>query len=292
MTESSVQQGAEIPAYISLVSGAFSGVIARLFVAPVDVIKIRMQLQSNARLYGTITSTISTIWKNEGFAAFWKGNVSAEIMYLIYGSAQFTSYSFLNTHLSRFEKKHSMNIPTAIHSLTIGAIAGCAATCSSYPFDLLRTRLISNEKPRFVSLYREIKDILVASGCRGFFGGGFLSVLSVALTTGFSFAGYNVLKGATFGTIFEPTSGLIAGALSKFLVYPLDLLKRRRQITTSCTVSQTAVGIFQKEGLRGFYHGLIPSIVKSAPTTMLSLYFYELASGQLLRMEESKRLNA
>lgn len=290
MSESSVRQGAEIPAYISLTSGAFSGVVARFFVAPVDVIKIRMQLQSNARLYGTITSTISTIWRNEGFTAFWKGNVSAEIMYLLYGAAQFASYSFLNTHLSRFETNHSINVPTSVHSLTIGAFAGCAATCSSYPFDLLMTRLISNEKPRFESLYREIKGIMISSGWRGFFGGGFLSVLSVALTTGFSFAGYNVLKGATFGTVFEPTSGLVAGAISKILIYPLDLLKRRRQVATSSTIIQAVAHIFRKEGVRGFYHGLIPSIVKSAPTTMLSLYFYELASSQLLNMQKSRRL--
>lgn len=260
-----------------------SGVIARFFVAPIDVVKIRMQLQTDPARYSGIVSTMTNIYRREGIVAFWKGNIPAEAMYLVYGASQFTFYSMLNTRLSRLEKLHGVRVPAPLHSLAIGALAGCLATCVSYPFDLLRTRLISNDTPRFKSLIAEITHIVMSNGASGFFGGGLLSVVCVATGAGLSFAGYNFARDLTPDKNWGAACGLAAGAFSKAAVYPLDLLKRRRQLSTSESSGQMARHILRNEGLRGFYHGLIPSVLKSAPTTMISLFMYEWATRILLK---------
>ncbi|VEU21565.1 DEKNAAC102298 [Brettanomyces naardenensis] len=292
MSESNVRKGAEIPVGISLSAGAFSGVLARFFVAPIDVVKIRMQLQTDATKYETITKAVTSIIRDEGLGAFWKGNVPAELMYLVYGASQFALYSAMNTYTSRVEDRYKLNIPGPIHSLIIGSVSGCLGTCVSYPFDLLRTRLVYNEKPQFASLFGEVSQIIRHTGFSGFFGGGVLSVTSVALSSGISFACYTFLRDETKGTRFEGASGLLAGAISKTVIYPLDLLKRRRQVSTTETSIKMSKAILASEGIKGFYHGIIPSVIKSAPTTMLSLYFYELATGWLMKRRESFAMEA
>ncbi|QPG73505.1 hypothetical protein FOA43_000816 [Brettanomyces nanus] len=282
MPKSNIARESEVPAGISLVAGGFSGVVARFFVAPMDVIKIRLQLQTDTTKYRGITKTVSSICRHEGLTAFWKGNIPAEIMYLVYGSSQFAFYSLLNAYSTRLQESYHLNIPGPVQSLFVGSVAGCAATCASYPFDLLRTRLINNEKRKFASLYEEIRHIVTTGGLRGFFGGGALSVASVALTTGLAFSGYTFLRDQNSEESNGLSSGFIAGAVSKILVYPLDLLKRRRQISTSTSAWKMAKIILASEGPVGLYHGLVPSVLKSAPTTMLSLYCYEWATNRLM----------
>lgn len=45
-------------------------------------------------------------------------------------------------------------------SYVSGAVAGCAATVGSYPFDLLRTILASQGEPKVRALYKIIKVIM------------------------------------------------------------------------------------------------------------------------------------
>ncbi|GMF05437.1 unnamed protein product [Ambrosiozyma monospora] len=163
MGESSIRQGAQIPPYVSLLAGSFSGLMARFVTAPLDVVKIRMQLQGyqpNIRYTNSLT-TLSSIIKKEGTQALWKGNIPAEIMYIIYGATQFTAYSTLNTLVSKVERDEGVKITPGLHSLMLGSIAGCVSTSVSYPFDVLRTRLASSDATQFKSLAGEISKIYV-----------------------------------------------------------------------------------------------------------------------------------
>jgi solute carrier family 25 thiamine pyrophosphate transporter 19 len=81
--------------------GAVSGFGARLFTAPLDVIKIRFQLQSaNDKAYRSILDAVVKITRQEGIASFWKGNLSATYLWVSYSAIQFALYGSLkNTHI-------------------------------------------------------------------------------------------------------------------------------------------------------------------------------------------------
>ena len=74
------------------ISGLFSGVITRSIVQPLDVFKIRYQLQietkSDAK-YQSIRRAFGTILKEEGITAFWKGHMAAQYLSAVYMTFQF-----------------------------------------------------------------------------------------------------------------------------------------------------------------------------------------------------------
>ncbi|KAJ3114718.1 mitochondrial thiamine pyrophosphate transporter, partial [Nowakowskiella sp. JEL0407] len=69
-----------------------AGVSSRIVIAPLDVIKIRLQLQSQSE-YAGLMASFAKIIKEEGLFALWKGNFPAIWMYLFYGAVQFPVYN-------------------------------------------------------------------------------------------------------------------------------------------------------------------------------------------------------
>eukprot|EP00073_Rattus_norvegicus_P018584 XP_003751010.2 PREDICTED: mitochondrial thiamine pyrophosphate carrier-like [Rattus norvegicus] len=77
------------------VAGSVSGFVTRALISPLDVIKIRFQLQlervcpsdPNAKYHG-ILQAAKQILQEEGPRAFWKGHVPAQILSIGYGAVQ------------------------------------------------------------------------------------------------------------------------------------------------------------------------------------------------------------
>jgi solute carrier family 25 thiamine pyrophosphate transporter 19 len=99
MTTTSVEQA---------ISGAIAGVCSRLVIAPLDVVKIRFQLQSERvsllvhnpqQKYQSIFQSIRLIIKEEGIRGLWKGNVAATYLYFTYGGVQFWCYHQIKTNV-------------------------------------------------------------------------------------------------------------------------------------------------------------------------------------------------
>ncbi len=97
---------------VDMVAGAIAGAAARLVVAPLDVIKIRWQVH-DARPAGMVATVTQTL-RHEGALAFWKGNLAAQLLAMVYSSAQFPAYhavwpyfQVLNSHSSYVSKSNS-----------------------------------------------------------------------------------------------------------------------------------------------------------------------------------------
>ncbi len=105
------------------------------------------------------------------------------------------------------------------------------------------------------------------------------------------------------GTLFpadgsEPSSllklacGALAGSISQTLTYPLDVLRRRMQVA-GMKDSQEKLGykdknainaiqnIVKAEGVTGLYRGLLPNLLKVAPSIGTSFLTYEAVKGFL-----------
>ena len=73
-------------------AGVTSGVGSRAIGQPLDVLKIRFQLQNSGDgclKYTRIHTAIRLIIHNEGVSALWKGHVPAQILSVIYGVVKF-----------------------------------------------------------------------------------------------------------------------------------------------------------------------------------------------------------
>lgn len=242
--------------------------------------KIRLQLQVDGSKYKGIVKAMKTIVSEESVFALWKGNVPASVMYVIYGASQFTAYTALNTWMSHAERDYGIQLGPGSHTFLVGSVSGSVSTVVSYPFDLLRTRFANS--PSFHSLYDVVTKIYANEGPRAFFKGCNTAMASISLYTGLLFWSYEysrslarALDGYSSGA--EPVCGFSAGVFAKGVVFPLDLIRKRLQVSKKLrhSFTEVLVQVAKREGLRGFYKGFFVSMVKSAPTSALSIWSYE-----------------
>lgn len=223
--------------------------------------------------------------------AFWKGNIPAELLYIIYGAIQFSAYR-LTTQLLE-----PIHLPNGVESFTSGAVAGASATSLTYPLDLLRTRFAAQGRDKvYTSLRSSIRDIAHNEGAKGFFQGLGAGVGQVVPYMGLFFSAYETLRpplaslSLPFGS-GDATAGILSSVLAKTGVFPLDLIRKRLQVQGPTRaryvggeipvynkgVWMTGKTILAHEGWKGLYRGLGVGLIKSAPASAITMWTYERA---------------
>ncbi|KXJ95451.1 mitochondrial thiamine pyrophosphate carrier 1 [Microdochium bolleyi] len=287
-------------------AGATAGLVSRFVIAPLDVVKIRLQLQTHsfsraaladgAPVYKGTLKTLRHIVQTEGVRALWKGNVPAELMYVSYAAVQFTMYRHTTVLLHRLAGDASSRLPKAAESFIAGASAGAMATAATYPLDLLRTRFAAQVSGRVVypSLYSAVRTIYRDEGPAGFFRGLAPGLAGIVPYMGLFFAMYESTRAPLaqlslpFGS-GDATAGVVASVVAKTGVFPLDTVRKRIQVqgpTRAMYVHQnipeyeagmgrTIRAIVAAEGMRGLYRGLVVSLCKAAPASAVTMWTYE-----------------
>lgn len=297
-------------------AGAVAGLVSRFVIAPLDVVKIRLQLQPHslsdplaplrtAPVYRGTYATVRHILRHEGLTALWKGNVPAELMYVCYAALQFGTYRTVTLALhSGLDRK----LPDAAESFIAGASAGALATSLTYPLDLLRTRFAAQGKQKvYSSLLGALRDIRRDEGYRGFFRGIGPGLAQIVPFMGIFFASYESLRmmmadvNMPWGS-GDATAGAIGSVIAKTSVFPLDLVRKRIQVQGPTRARygngdipeyKSAVKalrtIVRTEGARGLFKGLPISLLKSAPASAVTVWTYERALEAMINIEKTSK---
>lgn len=176
-------------------AGACAGALARVCVGPLDVIKIRFQVQLEPVLgeaaalkaagskYRGLGQALKLIVREEGLAGLWRGTVPGLLLTVPYTSVQFVTLQAVKGAAAAKKGRggreraveggsrgggtgasaaaedapssSSSSSSSSLLSFGAGAVAGAAATVASYPFDLLRTTLAAQGEPK---VYRGTLD--------------------------------------------------------------------------------------------------------------------------------------
>ncbi|KAJ8766402.1 hypothetical protein K2173_022461 [Erythroxylum novogranatense] len=249
-------------ALIEATAGATAGGVSRTVTSPLDVIKIRFQVQLEptsswallhknvhgpSKYTGMLQAT-KDIFREEGLPGFWRGNVPALLMVMPYTSIQFVVLQKLKTFLAGSSKKEDHEKLSRYVSYVSGSLAGCMATLGSYPFDLVRTILASQGEPKVYPTMRSaFADIIGTRGIRGLYSGLSPTLVEIVPYAGLQFGTYDMFKRWTTGwnryispevssadtelSSFEYfVCGFAAGTCAKLVCHPLDVVKKRFQI--------------------------------------------------------------
>lgn len=217
-----------------------------------------------------------------------------------YSAVQFSTYEFLKSAW----KSSGREIDTTAR-LVAGSLAGIASVVSTYPLDLVRSRLSieSASLGRGVVIKPEagtrgtgivamtLKVFREEGGIRGLYRGLTPTAAGVAPYVAMNFACYELFKtyvttdeSAPPGTVTKLLCGALAGSISQTLTYPLDVLRRRMQVTGMKEMGFAYKGswdaiftIIRLDGLKGLYKGIWPNLVKVGPSIGTSFAVYELA---------------
>ena len=288
-------------------AGAIAGLLSRFVIAPLDVLKIRLQLQYHSladplslplKRPAGVLDVARNILRHEGITGFWKGNIPAEGLYLSYGAVQFLAYRTTNQAIDAFTEDGRVKIPGAAKSFVAGAVAGTAATTATYPLDLLRTRFAAQGTEKvYQGLLGSIRDITRHEGPAGFFRGLNAGIGQIIPYMGLFFALYESFKTPLAGVHLpfgsgDAVAGVSASMLSKTAVFPLDTVRKRLQVQGPTRllyaggkrmpayergVFGTMGMIIRREGWRGLYRGLGVSLIKAAPASAVTMWSYERA---------------
>ncbi|XP_060535132.1 mitochondrial thiamine pyrophosphate carrier [Cylas formicarius] len=288
-------------------AGGGSGLITRALCQPLDVLKIRFQLQVEPIAHGSVSKyrslyqAVRLILHEEGVKAFWKGHVPAQWLSISYGVAQFWAFEVLsrNAHHLGLSGKWS-----PLLNFACGSVGGGVATVVSFPFDVVRTRLVaqSDHKKVYHGTLAATREICLREGPLVLYRGLWPTVLQIGPHAGAQFMCYKLFDdlykyiiGTSRTTLSSSlVAGSMAGLCAKTIIYPFDLVKKRLQVQgfqaarahfgkhfTCHGLVDCFRKIYKVEGLMGYFKGLSPSLLKAMCSTALHFSSYEMICNLL-----------
>lgn len=180
----------------------------------------------------------------------------------------------------------------------------------SFPFDVVRTRLVAqNENHKvYFGILHAFKQMYLHEKPTVFFRGLLPTLIQVAPHAGIKFMMYNIIDSAyrniagidtkTYSFGCSLVSGSLTGLCAKSAVYPLDLMRKRMQVQnfdhgrkslgktfTSNGLLDGLVLVFRNEGVRGWFKGLSPSLLKAVVTSAIHFSSYELICKMIVNVK-------
>ncbi|UJR15182.1 hypothetical protein I4U23_002143 [Adineta vaga] len=285
------------------IASSTSGFVARFLLQPIDVVKIRFQLQIEpirqqaGSKYQSLFQTIRLIHHEEGIRAFWKGHIAAQILSISYTVAQMFAFEKMTKEVGELfpDTVSSPTKKTIVHSIA-GCISASVGVVSCQPLDVLRTRFVGQGEPKIYTSYiQAINLVLARDGFRGFYRGLIPAIILYAPVSALIFGFYELFNRAwdhlplnRFESLKHLSNGGAAGLFAKLVVYPFDITKKRLEVVTfeeaRSKFGQTRVysgmtncfsEIIRSEGFVGLYKGITPSLIKAYLSTAITLSIYE-----------------
>ncbi|KAL7139795.1 hypothetical protein ABFS83_09G077000 [Erythranthe nasuta] len=262
-----------------LIAGGVAGAASRTATAPLDRLKVILQVQTTR---ASIGPAVQSIWKEGGLLGFFRGNGINVLKVAPESAIKFYTYEKLKSVIG----DSNGDIGT-LGRLASGGLAGAVAQTSIYPMDLVKTRLQTYvcESGKVPNLGKLSREIWVKEGPRALYKGLIPSLLGIIPYAGIDLAAYETLKDMSRkhilhdgepGPLVQLSCGTVSGALGATCVYPLQVVRTRMQAERiRCSMSEVFRRTFQMEGLRGFYKGLFPNLLKVVPSASITYLVYE-----------------
>lgn len=281
MKNDHTQQKSKAYIFISFFGqGSVAALTGKTCTAPLDRLKILIQTQQpNFQEVGAfkkngngIFSAIARIFKSEGFFGLYRGNHIALLRHGLHGGFGFMIHDALHQHF-----KSDTNKTAISKNFIIGACCGVGATLITFPFETMRVMIATNQG----NLRQLIKSHngslnLMKRGYSGLSAG----LIGVIPYAGLNFGLRDIFKdllynnkllGNTRIKCFDErgmpgwktsfTLGVCSGLLTQAIVYPVEVVKRRRQNAVgrsySCIVKELRIS-----GLRSTYAGFSLNIIR------------------------------
>uniref|UniRef100_A0A0C9QM45 TSA: Wollemia nobilis Ref_Wollemi_Transcript_25173_1914 transcribed RNA sequence n=1 Tax=Wollemia nobilis TaxID=56998 RepID=A0A0C9QM45_9CONI len=299
----------------SLIAGGVAGGVSRSAVAPLERLKILLQVQNPLNpKYNGMVQGLRYIWNTEGIRGFFKGNGTNCARIIPNSAVKFYSYEEASSSILWLYRRQTGNENadhTPLTRLGAGACAGIIAMSATYPMDMVRGRLTvqtANSPNQYRGMFHALFTVMREEGPKALYKGWVPSVIGVIPYVGLNFAVYETLKdyliksgsfgsgeGSELNVVTKLACGGAAGTVGQTVAYPLDVIRRRMQmvgwkdaapIVTGDGVSKAPVqysGMIdtfrqtvRNEGFSALYRGLVPNSVKVVPSIAIAFVTYEI----------------
>ncbi|XP_054737769.1 calcium-binding mitochondrial carrier protein SCaMC-3-like [Anastrepha obliqua] len=281
-----------------LVAGGLAGAASRTCTAPLDRIKVFLQVQPHKT---AISDTVKYMLNEGGIRSMWRGNGMNVLKIAPESAIKFAAYEHMK-RLIRGDEKRPMTISERFMA---GAMAGSIAQTAIYPMEVLKTRLALSKTGQYKGILNAAKKIYLQEGARSFYRGYVPNMLGIIPYAGIDLAAYETLKRKYVSShnVEQPSflvllaCGSVSSTLGQICSYPLALVRTRLQVKGGNTNMQPTLGlslrqnddnmigvfrnIVNNEGVFGLYRGITPNFIKMVPAVSISYVVYEYSSRAL-----------
>jgi len=279
------------------IAGCVGGMVQVLIGQPFDIVKVRLQAgNSSQKMYNNTLDCFTKIMKHEGGPfALWKGTLPP-----LMGVGAAVSLQFgVNEKIKQFAKKTTGLSDLKIsHLFGCGVVAGLSTSLVSTPVEHTRIRMqLQGNVP--LTTFQCVRQIVKAYGMGGLYKGNVPTMCRDGIAFGIYFSMYEWIKRKmlnnqqsqnnlnTGGVIF---AGGLAGITLWLATFPIDMIKTKIQADSLQRPAfrgmiDCFVKTYQTGGLKTFYKGLTPCLLRATPVNGGTFLAYETAS-QLLSAPE------
>ncbi|QLQ78130.1 hypothetical protein HG537_0A03770 [Torulaspora globosa] len=283
----------------SFVAGGLAACIAVTVTNPIELIKIRMQLQgelssSVQRIYKNPLQGMAVIFKNEGIRGLQKGLTAAYIYQICLNGSRLGFYEpmrgFLNKIFYPNEEPHKVQNVTI--NVVSGASSGIIGAVLGSPLFLVKTRLQSysefikiGEQTHYKGVWNGLRTIYAKEGFKGLYRGVDAAILRTGAGSSVQLPIYNTAKHFLLnndlmkeGTALHLTASTISGMGVAVVMNPWDVILTRiynqkgnlYKGPLDCFIKTVRI-----EGISALYKGFEAQVFRIAPHTIICLTFME-----------------
>ncbi|KAK2899166.1 hypothetical protein QQF64_031320 [Cirrhinus molitorella] len=269
-----------------LVAGGGAGAVSRTCTAPLDRLKVLMQVHGSHGNKLCIVSGLAQMIKEGGMRSLWRGNGINVIKIAPETALKFMAYEQIKRLMGSSQETLGIG-----ERFLAGSLAGVIAQSAIYPMEVLKTRLALRKTGQYKGISDCAKQILKGEGVSAFYKGYVPNMLGIIPYAGIDLAVYETLKNtwlqrygtenADPGVFVLLACGTVSSTCGQLASYPLALIRTRMQaqatIEGASQVSMTGLfkQIVKTEGPTGLYRGLTPNFLKVIPAVSISYVVYE-----------------
>uniref|UniRef100_A0A8D3CPZ7 EF-hand domain-containing protein n=1 Tax=Scophthalmus maximus TaxID=52904 RepID=A0A8D3CPZ7_SCOMX len=269
-----------------LSAGAMAGAVSRTGTAPLDRMKVFMQVHSSKSNKISLVGGFKQMLKEGGVASLWRGNGVNVLKIAPETAIKFTAYEQYKKMLSSEPGKIRTH-----ERFMAGSLAGATAQTAIYPMEVMKTRLTLGKTGQYSGMLDCAKKILKKEGVKAFYKGYIPNILGIIPYAGIDLAIYESLKNLWLSRYAKDTAnpgilvllgcGTMSSTCGQLASYPLALIRTRMQAQASLEGSEQlpmkrmVQKILEKEGFFGLYRGILPNFMKVIPAVSISYVVYE-----------------
>ncbi|KAG5840761.1 calcium-binding mitochondrial carrier protein SCaMC-2-A [Anguilla anguilla] len=275
-----------------LVAGGGAGAVSRTFTAPLDRLKVLMQVHGSHGCKMSIVGGLTQMIQEGGMRSLWRGNGINILKIAPESAIKFMAYEQIKRLIG--SKPETLGIA---ERFLAGSLAGVIAQSSIYPMEVLKTRLALRKTGQYSGIADCAKQICQKEGLGAFYKGYVPNMLGIIPYAGIDLAVYETLKNSWLqnyatdsadpGVFVLLACGAVSSTCGQLASYPLALIRTRMQAqaTVGGGPQMTMSGLFKHivrtEGASGLYRGLAPNFMKVIPAVSISYVVYEHAKRTL-----------
>ncbi|KAM9099334.1 calcium-binding mitochondrial carrier protein SCaMC-3 isoform X2 [Sarcophilus harrisii] len=217
-----------------LVAGAVAGAVSRTGTAPLDRLKVFMQVHASKTNQLNVLGGLRSMVQEGGIRSLWRGNGINVLKIAPESAIKFMAYEQIKWAIRG--QQETLRVQ---ERFVAGSLAGATAQTIIYPMEVLKTRLTLRQTGQYKGLLDCARQILEQEGPRAFYKGYLPNVLGIIPYAGIDLAVYETLKNrwlqqdshhsADPGILILLACGTISSTCGQIASYPLALVRTRMQ---------------------------------------------------------------